>query len=82
MTETLLTAVLGFIVTIATVIMQNNKTNALLEERMKQTNLLIEERDRTMKEQLVKLETKVEAHNNFGLQLATLETRVDILEKK
>ena len=82
MSETVITAILGFIVTIATVIMQNNKTNALLEERMKQTNLLLEERDRTMKEQLIKLENKVEAHNNFGLQLAHLETRVDILEKK
>lgn len=82
MSETVITAILGFIVTIATVIMQNNKTNALLEERMKQTNLLLEERDKTMKEQLVKLESKVEAHNNFGLQLAHLETRVDILEKK
>ena len=82
MNEATLTAILGFIVTIVTVIMQNNKTNALLEERMKQTNILLEERDKSMKEQLVKLENKVESHNNFGLQLAHLETRVDLLEKK
>lgn len=82
MNEATLTAILGFIVTIVTVIMQNNKTNALLEERMKQTNILLEERDKNIKEQLVKLENKVEAHNNFGLLLAQLETRVDLLEKK
>ena len=35
-----------------------------------------------MKEELVKLSNKVETHNNFGLQLAKLETRVDILERK
>lgn len=51
-------------------IMQANKTTALLEER-----------DKTMKEQLAKIEEKVETHNNFGLQLARLETRVDILER-
>lgn len=82
MNEATLTAILGFIVTIVTVIMQNNKTNALLEERMKQTNILLEERDKNIKEQLVKLENKVEGHNNFGLLLAQLETRVDLLEKK
>lgn len=53
------------------VIIQNNKTMALLEER-----------DKTMKEEIVKLSNKVEAHNNFGLQLAKLETRVDLLEKR
>ncbi len=52
-------------------IAQTNRTIAILEER-----------DKTMKEQLSKLEGKVEAHNNFGLQLAQLETRVDILERK
>ena len=35
-----------------------------------------------MKEQLEKLTNRVETHNNFGLQLAKLETRVDILERK
>ncbi len=82
MNEATLTAILGFIVTIVTVIMQNNKTNALLEERMKQTNILLEERDKSMKEQLEKLEHKVELHNNFGTHLAALDARVGILEKK
>lgn len=63
----LLTGIFSVIV----VIIQNNKTMAILEER-----------DKTMKEELVKLTNKVESHNNFGLQLAKLETRVDILEKR
>lgn len=82
MSDAVITTILGFLVTIITVVLQNNKTNALLEERMKQTNTLLEERDKNLKEQLVKLENKVESHNNFGLQLAHLETRVDILEKR
>lgn len=56
---------------IIVVFIQTNKTTVLLEER-----------DRQMKEELVKLSNKVETHNNFGLQLAKLETRVDILERK
>lgn len=63
----LLTGIFSVIV----VILQNNKTMAILEER-----------DKTMKEELIKLTNKVESHNNFGLQLAKLETRVDILEKR
>ena len=60
-------ALASILVTIA----QTNKTMVLLEER-----------DKNMKEQLDKLTTKVEAHNDFGLQLARLETRVNILEDK
>ena len=56
---------------IVVMMIQTNKTTVLLEER-----------DKQMKEELVKLTNKAEAHNNFGLQLAKLETRVDILEKK
>lgn len=63
----LLTGIFSVIV----VILQNNKTMAILEER-----------DKTMKEELIKLTNKVESHNNFGLQLAKLETRVDIIEKR
>ena len=62
---------LSGIFSVVMIIIQNNKTMALLEER-----------DKNMKEELVKLTNKVEAHNNFGLQLAKLETRVDILEKR
>lgn len=52
-------------------ISQTNRTIAILEER-----------DKAMKEQLTDLKNKVEAHNNFGLQLAQLETRVTNLERK
>lgn len=71
----LLSSIIGGLVTgifsVIVVFVQNNKTMALLEER-----------DKTMKEEIVKLTNKVESHNNFGLQLAKLETRVDILEKR
>lgn len=71
----LLSSIIGGLLTgifsVVVVFIQNNKTMALLEER-----------DKTMKEEIVKLTNKVESHNNFGLQLAKLETRVDILEKR
>ncbi len=82
MDDAVVVAIISAIATIVTVIAQNNKTNLLLEERMKQTNIRLEERDKSMKEELEKLSSKVEAHNNFGLQLAKLETRVDALEQK
>lgn len=75
MDNALLSSIIGGLLSgifsVVMVIIQNNKTMALLEER-----------DKTMKEELIKLSNKVEAHNNFGLQLAKLETRVDILEKR
>lgn len=73
--DNLLSSIIGGLLSgifaVVMVMIQNNKTMAILEER-----------DKTMKEELIKLTNKVEAHNNFGLQLAKLETRVDILEKR
>lgn len=66
----LISATIPTIATIATVISSNSRSNALQDER-----------DKTMKEAIEKLTAKVEAHNSFGLQLASLNTRVDILEK-
>lgn len=75
MDNALVSAIVGGLVTgifsIAVSFIQSNKTIAILEER-----------DKTMREELIKISNKVEAHNNFGLQLAKLETRVDILEKR
>lgn len=48
----------------------------------KEQNALQDERQRVMKEDIAKLAAKVEQHNNFGLQLAELKTRVDILERR
>lgn len=67
----IISACVPALASIIVVFIQTNKTTVLLEER-----------DRQMKEELVKLSNKVETHNNFGLQLAKLETRVDILEHK
>lgn len=66
-----ISAIIPTIASVATILSANSKNNALQDER-----------DRNLKEELQKLSTKVEAHNNFGLQLAELRTRVEILEKK
>ena len=74
MDNALISALVGGLITgifsIAVSFIQSNKTIAILEER-----------DKTMREELLKLTNKVETHNNFGLQLARLETRVEILER-
>lgn len=67
----MLSAGIPTIASIATILSTNAKNNALQDER-----------DKNMKEQLERLTQKVEAHNNFGLQLAELKTRVEILERK
>lgn len=36
----------------------------------------------TLKDDIKKLADKVEQHNNFGLKIAKMETRLDILERK
>ncbi len=66
-----ISALIPSIASVMVSVVQTNKTIAILEER-----------DNAMKEQLKDLKAKVEAHNNFGLQLAQLETRVDNLEKR
>lgn len=65
-----ISAIIPTIASVATIMSQNSKNNALQDER-----------DKNLKEELAKLTTKVEAHNNFGLQLAELRTRVEILER-
>jgi len=66
----LISAIIPTIASVATILSQNAKNNALQDER-----------DKNLKEEIEKLTTKVEAHNNFGLQLAELRTRVDLLER-
>lgn len=66
-----ISAIIPTVASVATILSANSKNNALQDER-----------DKNLKEELAKLTTKVEAHNNFGLQLAELRTRVEILERK
>lgn len=74
MSETLTIAVITGLCTaipsvIATLVI-NSKNNALQDERIAVINNNISE-----------LSNRVDKHNNYGLQLARLETRVEILEK-
>lgn len=67
----LATSVVGAIATIIVVIVTADKNNALQDERIK-----------TLKDDVEKLSQKVEQHNNFGVRIAKLETRVEALEKE
>lgn len=63
--------IVGAIPTIITVVATINKNNALQDERISNIQGEIKE-----------LSERVNQHNNYGLQIARLETRVDILEKR
>ncbi len=74
MNEIVMSIISACVPAVASIVVMMIQTN--------KTTILLEERDKQMKEELIKLSNKVEAHNNFGLQLAKLETRVDILERR
>lgn len=67
----LITACVPAIASVIAVVSSNNKNNALQDERIK-----------SLKEEVKELSQKVEQHNNFGLQLAELKTRVTNLERR
>ena len=67
----LITGLISAVITVITVIITSEKNNALQDERIK-----------VITDDIKKLENKVEQHNNFGLQLAEIKTRVGILEKR
>ena len=67
----LITGGLSAFASVITVIITSDANNKLQDERIK-----------TLTDLISKLQVKVEAHNNFGLQIAKLETRVDDLEKR
>lgn len=67
----LITGGLSAFASVITVIITSDANNKLQDERIK-----------TLTDLIAKLQSKVEQHNNFGLQIAKLETRVDDLEKR
>lgn len=74
MNDTIVVAIVsGLCVAIPSLIatfVTNAKNNALQDERIA-----------SIKTNIAELTDKVEKHNNFGIQLAKLETRIDILER-
>ena len=67
----LITGGISAFASVITVLITSDANNKLQDERIK-----------TLTDLIAKLQTKVEAHNNFGLQIAKLETRVDDIEKR
>lgn len=67
----IISASIPALASVIAVVSSNNKNNVLQDERIK-----------TINENVENLTRKVEQHNNFGLQLAELKTRVEILERK
>lgn len=66
----IISASIPALASVIAVVSSNNKNNVLQDERIK-----------TINENVENLTRKVEQHNNFGLQLAELKTRVEILER-
>lgn len=67
----LITALVPSIASVIAVLSSNNKNNALQDERI-----------RSLKDDVATLSKRVEAHNNYGLTLTELKTRVEIIEGK
>ena len=61
----------SLIITIVSIILSAGTTIGYIKATM-----------RNMQEQLIKLTNKVEAHNNYGLRIVELETKVAMLEKQ
>ena len=75
MTESIIVAVITGLFTmvgsVIAVITTSNKNNAVQNEQIEQ-----------LRAEFRELKTDVKSHNNHGLQIAKLETRVEILERK
>lgn len=61
----------SLIITIASIILSAGTTIGYIKATMG-----------NMQEQLVKLTNKVETHNNYGLRIVELETKIAMLEKQ
>lgn len=70
MDTTIVTVLLSGLCSIAATLITSSRNNALQDERIK-----------VLSNELGTLSDRVEQHNKFGLQIAKLETRVDILER-
>lgn len=71
MDSTIITVLLTSAVSIITTLITSSKNNALQDERIK-----------VVQSDITKLASKVEQHNNFGLSIAKIETRLETLERK
>lgn len=68
---TILSVVITGLVSVFTTLITASKNNALQDERI-----------RNIQTSLTSLNDRVEKHNNYGLQLENLKTRVEALERK
>lgn len=71
MSETLIAVLVTGFVSIVTTIITNNSTRKLITYRLDQVEDRVDD-----------LSKKVEAHNNYGLEIRELKTRINILEGK
>ena len=70
MDNTVIVVIISSLATIFTTIWTARNSDAVQGEQI-----------RTIKEELTKLTGKVEAHNNYGLEIVSLKERVSALEK-
>lgn len=71
MDNTVIVVIISSLATIFTTIWTARNSDAVQGEQI-----------RTIKEELTKLTSKVEAHNNYGLEIVAIKERVSALEKR
>ena len=70
MDNTVVAVIITGVVSIGTTLITASKNNALQDERIS-----------VIKHELESLNNRVEKHNNFGLKIVELETRISNIEK-
>lgn len=77
----IMVAVLGVIGNAINNAINSNKNNELQDARMEKYNELNKQAMQAMENEIKDLARKVEAHNNYGLEIRELKTRISIIEK-
>lgn len=73
---------LAGLINIITTLIANDKNNALQDARMEKQEALDKQRMDAMNDRIDNLARKVEEHNNYGLKIVAMETRIAAMERK
>lgn len=80
MSETLISTVITCIVTLVGIFASSSTTRNAIANELKTNQAVINSEFNNIKEEVKELKEDVKKHNNYGLQIKEIETRVKILE--
>lgn len=80
MSEALISTVITCIVTLVGIFASSSATRNAIANELKTNQAVINSEFNNIKEEVKELKEDVKKHNNYGLQIKEIETRVKILE--